>query len=826
LVYKIAIALYLTLMLPVVSGATYAGDLQTPTAQASNQAASEQQAKDAEVLYEQSRELIEAARYGFARRKFFAAVNLWKQSQQIQRVIEALAQTGELHEKAGRWQDAIECYLHLIKFCALPTLMKMNTSLAIAQLYSHLRQSDLAKLYYRQTLALAQQTGIRSVQASSLIGLAQIGVERGEMMQANSYVQRILLIQRGERDERAKAAMLQLIGNIYRRQGRRAEAQSAFEQALFLYRKSADTQVDQAQLLCELSSLHLLSSQNQVALDYAMQANNLAAKLKANEPLWRSWLALARAQRGSGQTQDARRSYYRAFSLVERQLIYFSSDDFRIGLLEARQATYRELADFLAQIGLSDEAFKVVEHARARATLELLAEDRRSEVVSGQRQALREISETIARLRTELRAAQLDGKQQVTSQVKLEELETRREEIRFEMQMANLKRFTLPATLKQVEQTMLRPNEIMLEFFLTEAHSYVWLITHEGSLCAPLPARQEIEKIIGQYLSLMAIRPSNMHLDRSLTRLNKLANELFELLLGRFAKQLAPGRSLIIVPDGLLSYLPFETLIQDGRYLIENHNIAYAPSASVFGLLRNREGKESAYQMELLAFGDPIFDSAKGAQPNKGNAYTNGRERNTGSISKYDLSSLPNTRDELLSIAEFFPPDRRRIYLGMSATEATLKRELMGNYRRLHLATHSVIDEKFPARSGVLLSLDAPPLEDGILEIDEIANLDLNCKLVVLSACRTGQGMLLQGEGVIGLARAFLYAGAHSVAVSLWNVGDVSAASLMKQFYKFLVAKVDAATALRQAKLELITSTTATRHPHYWAPFVLVGIPE
>jgi len=199
--------------------------------------------------------------------------------------------------------------------------------------------------------------------------------------------------------------------------------------------------------------------------------------------------------------------------------------------------------------------------------------------------------------------------------------------------------------------------------------------------------------------------------------------------------------------------------------------------------------------------------------------------RNRRASRGFQLTRLPRTRDEVEYIAGLFSPDRTRLYLGEDSTEDAVKRESLRRYRRLHFATHSLIDEKSPSRSAVVLTLDSDPGEDGFLEASEISELDLDCDLVVLSACQTGRGQLLSGEGVVGLTRAFLYAGARSVVVSLWSVSDISTGQLMKHFYRNLADNLGNAAALRLAKLEMSRSVTETRHPYYWAPFIAIGKP-
>ena len=162
--------------------------------------------------------------------------------------------------------------------------------------------------------------------------------------------------------------------------------------------------------------------------------------------------------------------------------------------------------------------------------------------------------------------------------------------------------------------------------------------------------------------------------------------------------------------------------------------------------------------------------------------------------------------------------------LGADASESALKHERLTAYRRLHLAAHAVLDEEFPARSGIVLSAKDPGGEDGILRAGEIFNLEMDADLVVLSACKTGLGKTVRGEGMVGLTRAFLYAGARRVVVSLWEVNDLAVPDLMVEFYRGLREGLAPADALRRAKVSFLKSDTAGyRHPYYWAGFVVVG---
>jgi len=188
------------------------------------------------------------------------------------------------------------------------------------------------------------------------------------------------------------------------------------------------------------------------------------------------------------------------------------------------------------------------------------------------------------------------------------------------------------------------------------------------------------------------------------------------------------------------------------------------------------------------------------------------------------LERLPNTGEEVRAIAGLFPSERRRTRTRAEASEASLKAENLTQVGRLHFATHAVLDERAPVRSGVVLSLVNPGQEDGILRTNEIFNLELDADLVVLSACQTGLGALVRGEGIMGLTRAFLYAGARRVVVSLWEVSDLSTTEFMKSFYQSMRSGNNPGAALRQAKLAMLRSAAPLyRHPYFWAPFVQVG---
>jgi CHAT domain-containing protein len=324
----------------------------------------------------------------------------------------------------------------------------------------------------------------------------------------------------------------------------------------------------------------------------------------------------------------------------------------------------------------------------------------------------------------------------------------------------------------------------------------------------------------------LSVAPSNLYLQSKLAKQRTMAEELFTLVFGKLAGKLRTGSKLIVIPDGLLNQVPFESLVHNGRYLIEDYEISYLPSASLIELLRQPSATDQKDQLDLLAFGDPVFpQQAKPSLTRKVPATPTEVDRQAWDLEMPNLSRLPRTRDEVEYIASLIPKERQRLFLGKASTEKAFKQEPLNKYRWIHLATHSLIDERSPARSAVVLGLDGNHDEDGFLHANEIEDLDLNSDLVILSACETGRGRLLSGEGIIGLSRSFFIAGARSVVVSEWAVSDISTAQLMKDFYQQLVNNTAKPAALREAKLRMVHGSSETRHPYYWAPFVIIGAP-
>jgi CHAT domain-containing protein len=309
---------------------------------------------------------------------------------------------------------------------------------------------------------------------------------------------------------------------------------------------------------------------------------------------------------------------------------------------------------------------------------------------------------------------------------------------------------------------------------------------------------------------------------------------------------------LMIVADSTLNYIPFEVLLKTSDpgdfsslgYLVKTNEIIYAPSASVVGSIKQQRSQATGRSMLIIA--DPVFNS-NDARAQKAAASTTAAEvRGLGiqsalsdltgqpavsTTSPAKMEGLPlarlngtRTEAEQISVLAKTSGGQADVWLDLDANEDNLATKDISKYRIIHVATHGLLNAERPQFTGVVLSLVGNKTKDGFLRTDEVFNLRLGAPLVMLSACETGLGKERRGEGVMGLTRAFMYAGAPTVGVSLWSVADKSTADLMTDFYRRLFSEGGGSTsgALRAAQLSMISAKKYSA-PFYWAPFVLVG---
>jgi CHAT domain-containing protein/tetratricopeptide (TPR) repeat protein len=523
------------------------------------------------------------------------------------------------------------------------------------------------------------------------------------------------------------------------------------------------------------------------------------------------------------------------------------------------------------------EGFRIAEAGRARSLLDVLA-DGHAEILAGVPPELsKRRSENLAN--QQLIAAQLMGvslagetsKQAAELEAELERLAVEFEGLESQIKSSSPRYAALvhtrSLTLAEVQRQVLDDETALLEYSLGDENSYLWVVTRQGVSLFKLPAGSIMNQLAMDFRAQLippALQRRNVGIDvpaadqqrglglgteppsQNTAAFSRASSALYKVAVAPAASVIG-DRRLVIVADGALNFVPFEALTTTDHggdyssldYLVKTNKVSYAPSASVTAAMR--EQKRSAGR-NILLVADPIFSAndprlQRGAAPGNQTESTRGlgldsavtdltNSQTQPSGGPPTLPRLTGTRTEAEQIARLAKTSGMQadMWLDLSANEDDVKTREIQSYRVLHVATHGVLDAARPQFSGLVLSLVGNKNnDDGFLRTSEIFNLKLGAPLVMLSACESGLGKVKRGEGVIGLTRAFMYAGAPTVGVTLWSVADKPTAELMTDFYRRLLGPNPApSSAMRDAQLGMIAGKKYSA-PFYWAPFVLVG---
>ena len=304
------------------------------------------------------------------------------------------------------------------------------------------------------------------------------------------------------------------------------------------------------------------------------------------------------------------------------------------------------------------------------------------------------------------------------------------------------------------------------------------------------------------------------------------AAALYETLLRPLETALGDASRLLVSPDGVLAYLPFEALVRaakdgPGSRAIEHWRIAYVPSGTVYAALRD-DARKQPRGVDFLGLGDPLPAIAPAARPDPSSSPPLAM-RESDLLGLSSLPPLPESAEEIAAIAALFPAEHRRTLLREAMTRSALESAFASGPRlaAFQFAGHGYLDTERPYLSGLVLS------NGEMLSLDQVYRLHVNADLAVLSACQTGKGKFLRGEGVMGLAQGFFYAGCPRVVVTDWRVSDASSRVLMTRFYeKMRRDGLAPAEALRAAKLDVLHAGGPSAHPFHWAGYVLWGLDD
>ncbi|HEX8686886.1 MAG TPA: CHAT domain-containing tetratricopeptide repeat protein, partial [Pyrinomonadaceae bacterium] len=710
---------------------------------------------------------------------------------------------------------------------------KGRTLMMIGQVHVLAGDPQKALESCRKALPLQEEAGdLRKSQTYTVMGMAYAALS--DHKKALDYYKRALDIQRNTRrpDSGGEAITQYRLGELYAALGDHDAALSAYAEARQLWRQGGRN--GEALALYGMARIEGKRNNLTGALGHVEEA------LKVIEPL-----------RANLNSQQLRSSYF-----AGRVDFYGLYIDLNMRLRDRGHSA-----------ALTAAAFEASEHARSRGLLDILSEAR---VEAGMKSdpELAALADEYRRIQLQIREGKVrrgqtsrEGQGNGDTEPVLSKLYAERaraeEQIRSRYPRYAALMYPQPLTAAEV-QRLLDEDTLLVEFALGDERSYVWALTSTELKGHPLPPRSEIEVTARRLLDLLrggqrapretaAQRRTRMQQDES--EYWPLAAAFSRTLLGRVSPMLKKKKRLLVVADGQLLYFPFAALPSPDATaeaaprdtaLVREYDIVSLPSASVLSVLRQTTRRVPASK-SVAIFADPVFErddpriqSADGRPP--GPATSEGREAVgrawddvDGAGDRMALQRLPASLTEAHAIVSMVPPGSSLEAIGFKANRENATSEQLSQYRVVHFATHGILDEKNPELSGVVLSLYDERgrfHEDGFLRLKDIYGLSLPVDLVVLSACRTGLGMEVKGEGIIGLTRGFMYAGSPRVITSLWKVDDDATAELMRGFYeKMLKLGMTPAAALRAAQTE-VAQQKRRSHPYYWAGFILQGEPR
>lgn len=755
--------------------------------------------------------LRETDRLDEAAECFRAYVDLVKDIDRGFQVAQGLTNLGNVYFEKADYDRALDYHLKALSHAANIEI-RSHTMENIASLYQLMGDYPNARLYYGAALSLARDFGSREEELRALSGLGTVLLETGLCPEAVERFEEGLRLSTELALRTRMADFRERLGEACRVVGHYPEARLDLERALALYREEGRRR-EAATVLLGLARVGQQAGEYSAALQSVAQAregmgDDPLLSMKAGITEGDSLTCLSRLD-------DAAEAYRSAMVAAER-VREGSADPYVAAQIGASgSVAYARLVGLEAQRGRPEEAFACAERGRGQALLHVLAAGGMRLTRGMTEDEVREEQQLLGRVGLLTRQLARTDEQTDTDRLHREREEARR--LLREFQTALLARHpelavrraeVSPLTVEEA-RSFLPDHTAIVEFVVDEDRTTV-LVVPDRSGRQPVAfvldvghaALAEKTRLLTAQLNQMRRRPDGR------TDGYRQTAETFHLqLLGPCERQLSGVRRLIVVPDGPLHDLPFQALVANGRYLIETCEVVYAPSAT---LLRRLRGESFGARDRAPATGTLVC-----ADPDFGGRYWR------PATTRATLGSLPFARDEGEAIKTVYGDDAV-LLVGVGATEEQVKQAAPGR-RILHFATHGLIDAVNPLYSALVLA--QPPegsCEDGFLEAREIAGLEWNADMAVLSACESANGRTMGGEGVMGLTWALLCAGVPTTVATQWRVDDRSTSLLMREFYHQLAKGKPKAAALRAAQLSLLRDRQYAE-PYYWAPFVLIG---
>ncbi len=772
-------------------------------------------------------------------------------------IAETLQNLSSSYSLEGDGQNALKYANKALEYYRLskePNPLKQASALStIGYTYKYLNELDSALIYYLQSLEILEREDVLKTTSwqkkiiSAYQQTAKIFIQKQELQIAQQYLSKALILQQDDNTSR-KSLSLQILAQIYTLQKKYVEAEKAIKNSISLmmtYNKKANTFIATKETY--LGDIYFLQhdflqalEQYQSAIDklsgYAnpdsLNAESFLSKQQALTSLHKKAETLYQLYLETKDINNLSQSfdtYLLATQLIRYMRIGFQTPEAKNFLAESTTPIYEtsirlalELYKTTGDKKYLVEAFQIAESNKALLLLESLNEhsakgiagipdsvltrerDLRIDIAFYQKKIIEENQKQVDKNNTSIK---LWEDQVFSIEQQLDRLTTQTE--KDHPKYFEIKHKNDPIAINMIQQNLKGTQKAFLEYFVGEKNIYLFILTADRLDIKQIENESLIQQQVDSLRSIINTPPDNSFGIEDYNQLTGITHELFKKLISPALIILSSNiTDLIIIPDYYLNYIPFDILLKNNKsengslspkaldYLFEDYNISYDYSATLH--LKNKNRKQRYFEKGFIGFA-PAFKNIK--------------EVATRTCSEDGLYALQCSEQEVMEIAAL----TNGIPLaGIDANRASFESEVQG-YKIIHLATHACIDEQNSNLNKIFLT------DDYLSDLD-LYNMELNAELAVLSACNTGSGKLIKGEGVMSLARGFINAGCSSTLISMWSVDDCATSEIMVYFYESLKAGLPKDQAIKQAKLKYLDSVDKSKmHPYYWAAFVPFG---
>ena len=744
--------------------------------------------------------------------------------------LRALNNIGHYYLKTKNYSQALGFFQRALTLAERQNISRDQAAIMnnIGLVYKDFGRIDRALFYQMRAMELNLEIGTRMDLAIGLNNIgntyfqrAEITGDRADLYSALYYQLECLDLSRELGSALVEVYVLNNLAGIYTRLGRLNRGEAALREGEKKARAAGDNEA-LTMLLANLGAVLLEKGQIEAAEDLLHEAQMLAATVLNPRVVWETLFNRGRVFEERGCLAEALDYYRRAVDIIQtvRRSLYL--DVHQAGFLQTESGVFEHLLWLLYRLWksgrVSDEAiFDVVEQAKARGFLDIVASAR-----SGKMHRIQEEfgeREKSLSSRITLNILSLCDPALTASESRAIKKDLRRSEEEYEalLSLSGLEDRTSfnssPCRLMDIRRFLPNEKTAVAEYYCGRDKSYLIFFNKAEFHIKLLPGKETLFNQLRGYLKCLQ-NPVEKKVCRQAAE--RLGKELLSPLLE------ADGdiSQLIIVPDGILYELPFETLGSglEGSRLIQRLNISYSySSSSLIQMAAPR--KKVIFRKEAL-----IFGSANRAADFEREGDPTQTLESLYLSQGFDFSLLPDVETEIRHVAVNLDGIKTDVYAREEATEEAFKSLDLGNYGIIHFACHSYMDNQNPMSSALVLGRDQNQREDGFLQAREIQCLGLDADLVVMAGCRTGLGPVLSPEGMVGLPRVFFYAGARSVVSALWTVNDKASALFMRYFYSHIKEGLGRSEALCLAKRDMLGSSY--KNPFFWSGYVLYGDPQ